>query len=207
MMNIVLKIIKFMFLVLAGVIGLFVLAFLVAPHFVRYYDYGIDKHKIDLPYPSYFHEDNLQHDFSTVLHTRTGEFSRQSDTLIYMQHMDSPLSGRLKNENVRVSKVIFNNYKSSISSVEKIMLEHRTSEGRLIPPQGSNWEEFQSCIKAAKHTSCHYEQIYSVSELPDDMIENVLIDFTVDGKKRHISKTYPIERAYHFSFWDIMMGV
>ncbi|USO06306.1 MAG: hypothetical protein H6859_03710 [Rhodospirillales bacterium] len=203
-MHVVFKIIKFVLLAFASIVGLFVLAFLIVPHFIRYYDYGINKNKTDLPYPSYFYEDNLQHDFSTVLHTRTGTFNKQYDALIYMQHMDSPVSGALKN--TRLSKVIFNTYQSKISSVENITLEHRTPEGRLIPPLKNNLKEFKSCIIGANQI-CYYEQVYNDSNLPHDMIENVIIDFTANGKKHHISKTYLIERAYHFSFWDILMGV
>ncbi|HOO81916.1 MAG TPA: hypothetical protein PK513_05395, partial [Alphaproteobacteria bacterium] len=109
-------------------------------------------------------------------------------------------------KNTRLSKVIFNTYQSKISSVENITLEHRTPEGRLIPPLKNNLKEFKSCIIGANQI-CYYEQVYNDSNLPHDMIENVIIDFTANGKKHHISKTYLIERAYHFSFWDILMGV
>ncbi len=189
-----------------GLVALLIVLIVVLVN-IPYYNYGINKDEVQLAYPFFFpNEEHLDHSFSTILHTKKGDFEHQSDALIYIEHLRKPLVGALKKIDVRVSDVTFDMFKMDTLSIEKITLIHKTTEGHIIEPKSNNIDELLECIKKSRG-SCRYRKIYDDASLPKKMIETINIEFTLNGEKYKISKTYPIERAYHFGFWDILMGV
>lgn len=169
------------------------------------YNYGINKSDTSLPYPSYYDFYGDSHDFSTILHTKTGEFKHQSDALIYIEHMYVPVVGKHKKDNVRISRITINNIKNI--TVNKVSIKHLTHNKEIISYVSDNHQEFQKCMKKPKGR-CNYQQIYKNKALPNKMTEQINIEYSVNSQNYSLSKTYHIEWAHHYyPVWSAIMSV
>lgn len=199
--NVLCKIIK----VIGIIIGLITLTFIVAMY-LPFYDYGINKSEFSLEYPDFYpSEQHLEHNFAAVLHMNNGREWSQHNVTFYIHHLRKPLSGKYKKERVKLSYITVPIRKEYTITIQKITLKHTNTNGSVIPPIENNWNEFTTCLN--KPTGwCVYKQIYDAS-LPNKLIENIDMKYTINGKEYELSRRYPLEYAYHYSLWDILMGV
>lgn len=170
-----------------------------------YYDYAVDKTKINLPYRTYYYDDSIDHpnhDFTTVLYSQDLDHSdfNYSDFTVYIEHLQKP-SQHDKAE--RFSRICFEQYDKTSLTLLHINLSYKNSDGHMVKPLEQH--DIQGFDKEL--VECFYQVYADDEQLTDKMSETVTLTMQIDGKKIAIHQTYPIRKALHYTFWDIMLGV
>jgi len=174
------------------------------------YDYAVNKEKTSLPYRTYYYYDrNKKFDFSTVLFSLQNtqkDFVNYSKFTIYLSHLHKPYFKNAKG--VYVSEIHFQDFTSDDDiqiNTESIQLLYKTKDGQVIP--SIRTEKIFIPNTKSKYQSRLFRKYYDINDLPKKVIEYVYIKILIDGKSKIIEFTFPVEKAYHYSVWDVMMGV
>jgi len=202
-MNYIKKIIKWILITF----GLFVLGLLIVPFAIRYNDYAVDREQNHLPYRTYYYGDiSRQYDFYRVL------FSTQQETdfvnyrgFTVFSNLETDFREAYKNKYIATL-----NFESSDEHTIQILpntivLEYRSKEGTVIPYD--SLENDLSAEPISKYNNEYYKKIYDKSRLPDEVEEYVYAEVMVDGELKIIESTLPLEKVFHYSWFDVMMGV
>jgi len=202
-MNYIGKIIKWILITF----GLFILGLLIVPFAIRYNDYAVDRETNHLPYRTYYYDDiSRQYDFYRVLFSTPQE----TDFVNYrgftvLSNLETDFRDEYKNKYIATL-----NFESSSEHTIQILpntivLEYRSKDGTVIPYD--SLENDVSAESISKYNNEYYKKIYDKSRLPDEVEEYVYAEVLVDGELKIIESTLPLEKVFHYSWFDVMMGV
>lgn len=175
-----------------------------------YYDYGVNKSDFELPYRSYYYNDkDRKFDFVTVLYTLDSELKGNNYTkfTVRIDHMRK-VNFQEKNKGKYISSLHFSDFTTDddIQIVpDSIKLVHKTTDGKEINFEKS-YSDF-SLQPDVKYRSHFLKKIYNPDDLPDKMLEYIYFEVVVDGTNKKIEYELPIEKALHYTKWDVMMGI
>lgn len=167
-----------------------------------YYDYGVRADDPGVRYPSRYR--GTEHDayqFYTALYRaeesvggveiEVQHLTREPDkeffeSLVTVQYYGTARRLRVKPESVR--------------------LEHRTRGGRLLAPRETR-SDIGRCA-ADTEGGCR-ETFGHVYRRPHSrrLRERVRLEYELDGRTHVIDTTFPLEYRYHYSWWDVMLGI
>ncbi|MCP4613993.1 MAG: hypothetical protein GY845_35350 [Planctomycetes bacterium] len=177
-----------------------------------YYNYAVNTEETSLPYRTYYYFDyerNKEFDFSTVLFSLQNtqkDFTNYSSFTVYLSHLHRPYNKNTKG--VYVSEIHFQNFSSDDDiqiNVESIKLLYKTKDGEVIPSIRTE-KDFIPNTKS-KGQSRLFSKYYDINCMPNKVIEYVYIEVLIDGKSKIIEFTFPVEKTYHYSAFDVAMGV
>lgn len=172
-----------------------------------HYNYGVEREFSPIPYKNLYEGDDLEkYEFHSTLfqfdvkkeYADYIELTHLND--VYNYHENTP------EETWRSSVMSFNIRKNTGVKVlpETVKLQHFYTSGKLIQPN-----EVLSTLNKCKDTqgcNAHLTLRYN-EELPEKIIEKVSFTLIVNGKEQHLKYMIPLEFKYHYSFWDVLMGV
>ncbi|MCP4260818.1 MAG: hypothetical protein GY774_25320 [Planctomycetes bacterium] len=175
-----------------------------------YYDYAVNRETTSLPYRTYYYSDrNNKNDFSTVLFSLQNtqdEFINYSKFTVYLDHLHKPYTKNAKG--VYTSEIHFQNFTSDDDikiNIESIKLIHKTKKGTLIP--AFRTVKLFTPNTKTKYQSRLYRKYYNMNDLPNKIIEYVYVEVLINNEPKIIEFSFPIEKKYHYSAFDIAMGV
>jgi hypothetical protein len=172
-----------------------------------HYNYAVNKVGSPIPYINQYDGDDTQeYEFYSTLY-KVNPDKRHSDFIeithlndVYNHHHGTPES------TWRISRLSFNLSKGSgIELVpDSVILEHYSKAGDLYKPSTvkSTLSKCTGTVGCREYLVLHYAEV-----LPKELIEIISFKVFVHGEEKHISYTIPLEYKYHYSFWDVMMGV
>ena len=171
-----------------------------------YYDYAVDREKKELPYKTYYYKERGQkYDFHTVLYSKSGRLEDSinfTDFTIYITHLKFELSGKYKNNYLSILSFENTNDSDVTIDTSSIKLIHKDSNGKLIEPTDSF-----STFENNELLNHKYVRIYDSSKLDDFLTEYVYLIMEINDKKKILEFSFPVEKRYHYSFWDVLMGI
>ena len=183
--------------------GLLVLGLLIVPFTIRYNDYAVDRETNQLPYRTYYYDDmSKKYDFYRVL------FSTQKETkfvnytgFTVMSNLETDFREEYKNK--YIATLNFESLSEHTIQIlpNTIVLEYRSKDGTVIPYDSLDKDVSSELIHK------HYKKVYDKSTLPDKVEEYVYVEVVVDGELKIIESTLPLEKVFHYSWFDVMMGV
>jgi hypothetical protein len=90
---------------------------------------------------------------------------------------------------------------------ESVRLEHRTRGGRLLQPSETR-SDFGACRTRTATAGCTetFRQLYRQPR-SRRLRERVYLEYELDGRTHVIDATFPLEYRYHYSWWDVMLGI
>jgi hypothetical protein len=175
-----------------------------------FYDYGVDRNKVELDYPAYyFHGRSNDIIFYPVLYSEQKELGSSRNYTkftVYTNNIQKGLVGSDKGSWVSSLNFSLGSKESEIKILaDTVKIVHKDGNGSLIPEikESNNINE---CISKGWH-ECTYSKMYGQKTLPKVIHQYISFEVVVNGRKIKIEKTYPIELKYHYSRWDVMMGV
>ena len=189
------------------IFGVLVLGLLIVPFTIRYNDYAVDREKNNLPYRTYYYNDiSKKYDFYRVLFST----KKESDFVNYTGVTVVVSLKTAFREETKNNYVATLNFESSSDHTIKILfnsivLEYRSKDGRVIPYV--SLENDVSSESINKYNNEYYKKVYDKSTLPDEVEEYVYAEVVVDGELKIIESTLPLKKVFHYSWFDVMMGV
>ncbi len=171
-----------------------------------YFDYAVDRESMDLPYETYYPtERGKRYDFHTVLYSESENEEEPIDYssfAIYLTHLNRNFKGENKGD--YTSRLSFQNVKDTDVKVDysTIRLIHKDANGNIIPEISSS-----STYENKEYVNHMYAKVYDKNKLTNLITEYVYVEIESKGKRKVVEFTFPIKKKYHYSFWDVMMGV
>jgi len=164
----------------------------------EYYDYGVNKDKYTLPYRTYYYDEkDKKYDFNTVIFSLKNLEHSNNYTFfnIYISHM-------VKKENSYVSTIRFDNTKNIKLKIfpDSIKLFHKNDSNKLI-----RHNEIIKDFNSTYHQS--YKKTYDEALIKGSLIEVIYFEFELNGKIYIVNKEFLVDKALHYTFWDVLMGV
>ncbi len=172
-----------------------------------HYNYAVKREGSPIPYKNqYDDDDNEKYEFYSTLYkydlkmkySDLVEITHLND--VYNHHYGTPESTWKK------SRLSFSFSKESGIKIipESVVLEHYSLEDQIFSPLKveSTLEKCQGTVGCREYLVLYYEK-----GMPKHLIEKVSFKIEVNGKEQQVSYTIPLEHMYHYSFWDVMMGV
>lgn len=172
-----------------------------------HYNYAVKRAGSPIPYKNqYDNDDGSDYEFYSTLY-KVNQEKQYSDLVeithlndVYNHHHGTPES------TWRKSRLGFNLSKDSGVEIvpESVILEHYSeSNERFMPSKvESTISKCSGTIGCRGYIVLHYEK-----GMPKRLLEKVSFKLIVNGKEEIISYTIPLEYKYHYSFWNVMMGV
>lgn len=172
-----------------------------------HYNYGVKRDSSPVPYKNlYDGDDHEQYEFHSTLfkfdnnrkYSDYVEITHLND--VYNFHESTPeKTWRSSNLNFNIGEKLGIEVLTST-----VKLQHFYESGELIKPS-----EVLSTISSCENTKgCNaFLMLRYNDELPERITERVSFTLVINGKEKHINYTIPLEYKYHYSFWDVMMGV
>ena len=172
-----------------------------------HYNYAVKLEGSPIPYKNQYDNDDAdKYEFYSTLY-KVNLSTRHSDLVeithlndVYNHHHGTPES------TWRKSRLSFNLGKDTGVELipESVVLEHYSESNQRLSPSKveSTLSKCSGSIGCREHLVLHYEK-----GLPKRIIEKVSFKIIVNGKEEIILYTIPLEYKYHYSFWDVMMGV
>jgi hypothetical protein len=175
-----------------------------------YYDYGVDKTKTKLPYRTYyFGEKDKKYDFTTVLYCGDQEPKGRNYTgfTISISHM---FIETRKNENKGkyISEILFSGSTTNEDIQllpDSIILVHKDKNGKILP-----YEKVEHDVRKkpkGKYFRHYYRKVYDPSILSDEITEYISLEVLVKGVKEKIEDRLFIQKALHYTWWEVLMGI
>ena len=201
--------------IIITVLFIFMIVFVLTVVFVWksyfcYYNYAVNTEETSLPYRTYYYyEKNKKFDFSTVLFSLQNtqkDSTNYSKFTVYLSHLHKPYNKNAKG--VYVSEIHFQNFTSDDDiqiNVDSIKMLYTTKDGKVIPSIRTEKNFIPNT--QSKYQSRSLRKYYNINNLPNKVIEYVYIEVLIDGKSKIIEFTFPVEKAYHYSAFDVAMGV
>lgn len=176
-----------------------------------FYDYGVDKSKTELPYRTYYYgEKDKKYDFTTVLYSTEKEprgAYNYIDFNVSISHMNKE-HHQNKNYGKYISEIMFSEFttEDDIQLVpESIVLIHKDKNGNVIPHEDIEHDLNRKPVN--KYRRHYYRKVYDPSKLPDEISEDIYLEVIIKGVRKKIEYHLPIEKALHYTWWDVMMGI
>jgi hypothetical protein len=179
--------------------------------------YGVNKNEVQLEHRTYYIDEvNDEIDYSTVLYTKDKNVSTNySDFTISMDHLYETLTSRKgvyeAGDLVSVINFGYNLNSHDIKIVEdKVKISHKTLDGVILEPE-LIFNDVEHCYSSEyPKSACSYILKYSadtLEELPKKVLENIYIEFYIDGELVIIDKEFPIVKGDGFTGMDTIMGI
>ena len=172
-----------------------------------HYNYAVKREVSPIPYKNkYDNDDNNEYEFYSTLYKVNPE--KQYGDLIEITHLNDVYNHHhgTPESTWRTSRLSFNLSKNSGVEVipESVVLQHYSeSNERFMPTKiESTVSKCSGSVGCREYIVLHYEK-----GMPKRLLEKVSFRIIVNGKEKLISYTIPLEYKYHYSFWDVMMGV
>jgi hypothetical protein len=172
-----------------------------------HYNYAVKKEGSPIPFENQYEGDDAQdYEFYSTLY-KVNPKRKYSDLIeithlsdVYNHHHGTPESTWRKSSlSFQLSK------EAGIELIpESVVLEHYSESGKIYLPSKieSTLSKCSATIGCRESLVLHYE-----SGMPKKLIEKVTFKIVVNGKEEVISYTIPLVYKFHYSFWDVMMGV
>lgn len=172
-----------------------------------HYNYAVKRDGSPIPFENqYDDDDNDEYEFYSTLFKV--DPNKQYGDLIEITHLADVYNHHHGTPEYtwRKSRLSFNLSKESGVEVmpESIILEHYSESNERLSPTKveSTVSKCSDTVGCREYIVLHYEK-----GIPKNLVENVSFKIVVNGKEKVISYTIPLEYKYHYSFWDVMMGV
>ncbi|HEX6040082.1 hypothetical protein [Longimicrobium sp.] len=167
-----------------------------------YYDDGVRADHPGVRYPSrYAGTEDHPYQFYTTLYRADG--TSGGGVEIEVQHLAQEPFKDFRESRITVQ------YDSPSRRLRvrpgSVRLEHRTVRGKRLEPSESR-SSIGSC---ARQTSGCVETFSHVYRPPRSrrLQERIRLEYELDGRVHVIDTTFPLEYRYHYSWWDVMMGI
>jgi len=175
-----------------------------------YYDYGVDKTETKLPYRTYyFGEKDKKYDFTTVLYSveKEPEGRNYTDFTISISHMFQEIR---KNENKGkyISEIRFSDFTTDDDIQllpDSIILVHKDKNGIVIPYEMINHDMNKKMDGKYRHHV--YRKMYHPDGLSREISEYIYLEVRVKGVKKTIESHFSLQKALHYTWWDVLMGL
>ncbi|MGY0588251.1 MAG: hypothetical protein ACW7DY_21405 [Paraglaciecola chathamensis] len=172
-----------------------------------HYNYAVKRDGSLIPYKNqYDGDENQEYEFYSTLY-KVNSDKKYSD-LVEITHLNDVYNHRHGTPETtwRKSRLSFNLSKNSGVKLilGSVVLEHYSESGHKYKPSKVE-STLSKCTKVngcREYLVLHYEE-----GMPKKIIEMVSFTVVLQGKEKHISYKIPLEYKYHYSFWDVMMGV
>jgi len=170
-----------------------------------YFDYGVRADHPSVRYPSrYGGTEDDDHQFYTTLY-RMYDTTTGNKMEIEVQHLAR--EGRRGLYESRVTVLYLGPSRRLHVRPGSVRLEHRTRDGVLLRPRESR-SDLGRCLERTSTPACtetfsHFYGRPSTLRLE----ERVYVEYELDGTVYAVDTTFPLEYRYHYSWWDVMLGV
>lgn len=187
-----------------------------------YYDYATNKNNPKLIYGSVYknYDDNGDYEFTSYLY-------KMKDENIFIEITLSHLKKEFnKNKNEYVSRLIIKSIGSDKEiriDIKSLKLMHYTNNVKLnciddrfnyhyrkSNDEVIDFSEMPSTIvmnPENKWSGLHHVKTYLMDKKPKTIAEKVYIELIIDGKEHIIDFDFELKYKYHYSTFDVMMGV
>lgn len=169
-----------------------------------HYDYGVRADDPGVRYPSrYAGTGDDPYQFHTILYQAREPMG--GGVTIEVQHLARTPGTRLRESRIRVE------YTGPSRRLRvrpgSVRLEHRTRAGKRLQPSESR-SDLGRCARQTTTPAC-MEAFTHRYDPPRSrrLRERVYLEYELDGRVRVIDVTFPLEYRYHYSTWDVLMGV
>jgi len=171
------------------------------------YNYAVQRVGSPILYKNqYDSDDNEEYEFYSTLYKVNPD--KKYSGLIEVSHLNDVHNHHhgTPESTWKKSRLSFNLSKSSGVEVipESVVLEHYSESNERFTPSKveSTLSKCSGTIGCRQNVVLHYEK-----GMPKRIIEKVSFKIVVNGKEKVISYSIPLQYKYHYSYWDVLMGV
>lgn len=168
-----------------------------------YYDYAVRADHPSVRYPSrIWGTENDPYQFYTSVY-RTRDPGGSID--IEVQHLAREPGRKLSQSRITV---LYDGPSRRLRvRPGSVRLEHRTRRGKLLKPSETR-SDVGRCVAQTTTPGC--TETFSHFYRPPRsrrLQERVRLEYELDGRPHVIDVTFPLEYRYHYSWWDVMLGI
>jgi len=88
---------------------------------------------------------------------------------------------------------------------DSIVLIHKDKSGKTIQHE-KIYHDLDRKLEG-KYRRHYYRKVYDPNKLPNAISEDIYLEVIIRGVKEKIEYHLPIEKAIHYPWWDVMMGI